>query len=54
MYALDMDEEEAEEYLDELLEETNTERTGSGEVTGRRAAQIARRGAGVRHRRGGR
>ena len=29
MYALDMDEKEAEEYLDELLEETNAERTGA-------------------------
>ena len=28
MYALDMDEEEAEEYLDELLEDTNEERAG--------------------------
>jgi CarD family transcriptional regulator len=27
MYALDMDEKEAEEYLDDLLEESNTERT---------------------------
>ena len=29
MYALDMEEKEAEEYLDQLLEETNTERTGA-------------------------
>jgi CarD family transcriptional regulator len=29
MYALDMDEKEAEEYLDDLLEETNTERTAA-------------------------
>ena len=29
MYALDMEEKEAEEYLDDLLEETNTERTGA-------------------------
>ena len=29
MYALDMDEEEAEAYLDELLEETNQERAGA-------------------------
>ena len=29
MYALDMDEKEAEEYLDDLLEESNTERTGA-------------------------
>jgi CarD family transcriptional regulator len=29
MYALDMDEKEAEEYLDDLLEETNSERTAA-------------------------
>jgi CarD family transcriptional regulator len=29
MYALDMDEKEAEEYLDDLLEESNSERTGA-------------------------
>ena len=29
MYALDMEEKEAEEYLDQLLEETNTERNGA-------------------------
>jgi CarD family transcriptional regulator len=29
MYALDMDEKEAEEYLDDLLEESNAERTGA-------------------------
>jgi CarD family transcriptional regulator, regulator of rRNA transcription len=29
MYALDMEEKEAEEYLDGLLEETNTERNGA-------------------------
>jgi CarD family transcriptional regulator len=29
MYALDMEEKEAEEYLDHLLEETNTERNGA-------------------------
>ena len=29
MYALDMDEKEAEDYLDDLLEETNTERTAT-------------------------
>jgi CarD family transcriptional regulator len=29
MYARDMEEDEAEEYLDQLLEETNTERTGA-------------------------
>ena len=29
MYALDMEEKEAEEYLDDLLEETNAERTGA-------------------------
>jgi CarD family transcriptional regulator len=29
MYALDMDEEGAEEYLDRLLEETNQERAGA-------------------------
>jgi CarD family transcriptional regulator, regulator of rRNA transcription len=29
MYALDMEENEAEEYLDQLLEDTNTERTGA-------------------------
>jgi CarD family transcriptional regulator len=30
MYALDMDESEAEAYLDELLEETNQARAGAG------------------------
>ena len=29
MYALDMEEKEAEDYLDDLLEETNTERAGA-------------------------
>ncbi len=29
MYALDMDEKEAEEYLDDLLEESNSERTAT-------------------------
>jgi CarD family transcriptional regulator len=29
MYALDMDEKEAEEYLDDLLEESNSARTGA-------------------------
>jgi CarD family transcriptional regulator len=29
MYALDMEEAQAEEYLDDLLEETNTERAGA-------------------------
>ena len=29
MYALDMDEKEAEEYLDDLLEESNTGRTAA-------------------------
>jgi len=29
MYALDMEEKDAEDYLDDLLEETNTERAGA-------------------------
>ena len=57
MYALDMDEEEAEEYLDELLEETNQERAAAATL----ALSAARRrprwldgrraGRGGRHRR---
>ena len=35
MYALDMEEKEAEEYLDDLLEETNEERAGDSERSGR-------------------
>ena len=54
MYALDMDENEAEEYLDDLLEETNTSapprRNSSG--SGRRLCALRRghRGDGARNR----
>ena len=43
MYALDMEEKEAEEYLDELLEETNTERNGAATLAGSTATAIVPR-----------
>ena len=44
MYALDKDEEEAEEYLDKLLEDTNEERAGATAPEGALGGRTGRRG----------